>query len=307
MAQAKAKATAIGKRQPKAPSVKAKMPHKVTSYLLKFAAVSTPVILYTAAREEKIDLHQYHAECNGQIKQLGNFCPVCAGLGKDEGPDALDAALALSEVRLGKDEIFKGFAAGDRVIPITEEEIEAAKPDSAQVLEILEFVEADSIDPITFDSSFYLAPDTGAGASALKWFAVIREALDGDNKVGVARMVKSRHEYLAFIRPYGDDGLILYTAFNADEVRPMAFPELPATKPEEVRAAKSLIAAMTAEWDPNKYTDSYRANMNALIEAKRDGVEPPKIERKAPTSVGDDLMATLTASLELQKKKGKVA
>ena len=215
--------------------------------------------------------------------------------------------MTLEAVRLGKDDIFKGFDARDKVIPITEDEIAAAKPDSAQYLEILEFVDEESIDPVTFDASYYLAPDTGAGAGALRWFAVVREAMAGEHTVGVALMVKAKREYVAFIRPYGDDGMILYTAFMNDEVRPMAFPELPATKPEEVKAAKSLIAAMTAEWDPSKYTDSYRANINALIEAKRDGVEPPKIERKAPTAIGDDLMATMTASLEALKKKGKAA
>jgi DNA end-binding protein Ku len=183
---AKAKAKPLGKKQPKAAgNGNGKLPTKVGDYVLKFGAVSVPVIVYTAAREEKIELHQYHAKCEGQIKQLGNFCPKCNGLGEKQGPEALDADVTLAEVRLDKGDIFKGFDAKEKIVHISEDEIEAAKPESGKVLDILEFVDADEVDPIAFDASFYLAPDTGAGDAAMNVFAMLRAAMEGDNALAV--------------------------------------------------------------------------------------------------------------------------
>jgi DNA end-binding protein Ku len=281
-----------------APKAKGKMPHKTWSGMLTLSAITIPVLMYTAAREEKVEFHHYHGECLGRVKQLGNFCSVCT---QAEDPDALDPDVKLSEVMLPKDSIVRGYEYGEtEVVLVTDEDVESCKPDSAKVMEILKFVPVAKVDPVYLQSSFYLAADQKGGGQ--RGYAIVRAALKASGTAAIAKVVKSKREEMAFILPYDPNGMVVYTSFMADEVRPMVFPDLPAFRPEELKIALQLVDALTGEWAPQEYSDSYRENVMALIEAKRGKSELPAIPHKQPSRVTADYMSAFEATLALVKK-----
>src|SRR5579884_1422936 len=145
-----------------------KSPHKVWTGTLSFGLVSMPVALFTAATSETISFNQLHPACNGRIKQQ-LYCPGC------------DCVAEKASLLKGY-EIEKG-----RFVALTKEELEKAEPESARVLDLREFVPAEQIDPLFFESSYYLGPQEG-GRQA---YALVRDAMRSQNVVGIARIVRS--------------------------------------------------------------------------------------------------------------------
>jgi DNA end-binding protein Ku len=291
-----------------APTPKGRPAKSTWSGMLSFGVISIPVELFTGAREIDMPFHHYHRKCNGRVKQLGFFCGPCEGLTEKSKPEAVKAKLfelgskALGKIRLQDADIFRGYEFKDgKVVEVTDAEIDAMKPESAKVMEILEFVPSKQVDPIYFETSFYMAPDPDAGGQ--RGFALLREAMVDRGVVGLAKLTKSMRENLAIIIPHRDGGMMMYTAYMSDEIRSMTFPALPENNPKELKVACDLVDALTGDWNPAQYKDTYRENVNKMLEAKRSEQPAPKVEHKAAVSAGPDVMASFVASLELAKQK----
>jgi len=254
-----------------------------TGYLT-FGLISMPVRLFSGARPQRISFHMLHRDDNVRVKQQ-LVCPA------EERP-------------VERSEIVKGyeFRKGEYVV-VEPEEIKKIEPKTAKAMEILEFVKQEEIDPVYFESSYYLAPEE----AARKPYALLVKAMKDSGYVGVAKLAMHNREYTAFLRPY-EKGLMLHTMYYKDEVR--AAPDFGAVhaslKSTEVKVAQQLIEALAAKWDPAKYYDTFEENLKKLIKARMEGKEVVAVEKAKPAAVTADLMAALKQSLAQMegKKKG---
>ena len=197
----------------------------------------------------------------------------------------------------------KGYEiAPDRYVVIDPDELRSLDPKATRTIEIEDFVDLADVDPIFYDSSYYLVP----GETAAKPYKLLHAAMTESGKAAVARFVLRTKQYLAIVRPLGD-ALSVSTLVFADEVIGTEKLEgLPDDEVElsdkELEMARQLISSMEADWEPEKYRDEYRERVLELIEKKAEGeeiVSVPDDEKEAGDVV--DLMAALEASLEKKK------
>jgi len=246
---------------------------------LTFGLVSFPVKLFTAARADSISFNQLHKTDNSRIKQV-IYCQA------EDKP-------------IPRSEIVKGYEyEKDRYVVIEDEEIKKMAPPTAKVMEILEFVKSGEVDPIYFESSFYMSPDD-AGE---KPYALLFETLKRTGYVGVAKIAMHNREHIVIFRP-GVTGLMMHTMYFAHEVRKVEEFRTDTTvvKEQEAKLAEMLVQSLAATFEPEKYTDTYRDNLQKLIDAKINGQEvvtPPHAE---PAKV-IDIMEALKKSLAVAKK-----
>jgi len=250
---------------------------------LTFGLVSFPVKLFTAARSETISFNQLHKTDNSRIKQV-IYC------------QAEDKAIPRSE-------IVKGYEyEKDRYVVVEDEEIKKMAPSSAKVMEILEFVKSTEVDPIYFESSFYMAPDE----AGQKPYALLFDTLKKTGYVGVAKIAMHNREHIVIFRP-GAHGLLMHTMYYADEVRRVEEfrTDTGLVKEQELKLAEMLVESLAAPFQPEKYHDSYRDNLQALIEAKIKGQEVVTPPAAQPAKV-IDIMQALKQSLAAAKKPPSV-
>ncbi len=251
----------------------------IGSLTLSFGLVSIPVKLYTATQSSSaISFNLLHKTCGSRLKQQY----VCLKDG----------------TVVDKEDIAKGYEfAKDQYVLFSPEEIKALEEVGTHSVEISEFVPIDSIDPVYFDKTYYLAPDKGAG----KPYALLTEALKESGRCAVGRWAVRGKAYIVLLRPVGDVLTMQQLHFAAD-VRPASEIEVP--KPEvragELKLARQLIDQQTAErFDPTAFTDDVRERIRAAIDRKVEGQAISVSE--APTQSGGkviDLMEALRASLE---------
>jgi DNA end-binding protein Ku len=202
--------------------------------------------------------------------------------------------------------------APDRYVPITKDEMAAIAPEKTRAIEVQDFVDLEEIDPIYFDSPYYLGPAEGAE----KAYSLLAKAMEESGKVAIARFVFRNKEHLAALRP-GGGVLTLTTMRFADEVVPPAELDdvLPSEQPKigkrEVEMAEQLIESLTRDFDPGQYRDEYREQLLGLIERKAEGedvLSAPTAEEPEPTAA-PDLMAALEQSIAAVRGKsdGKAA
>jgi DNA end-binding protein Ku len=255
----------------------------VWSGYLTFGLISMPVRLFSGARPQRISFHMLHRDDNVRVKQQ-LVCP------EEDRP-------------IDRSEIVKGyeFRKGEYVI-IEPEEIKKIEPKTAKAMEILEFVKQEEIDPVYFESSYYLAPEE----AARKPYALLVKAMKDTGYVGVAKLSMHNREYTAFLRPY-EKGLMLHTMYYQDELReaPDFGTEHASLKEGEVKVAHQLIEALAAEWDPTKYYDTFEENLKKLIKAHMEGKEVVAVEKPRPAAAPTDLMAALKQSLAQMEHKKK--
>jgi DNA end-binding protein Ku len=236
-----------------------------------------------------ISFNQLHAECQTRIQQK-RWCPTC------------DREVPLSEIAKGY-EFEKG-----RYVVMTEEDISKVKPESTRVIDLVQFTDVASIDPIHVDRAYYLAPD---GNIATQAFAVMREGMKG--KAGIGKLALYGREYLVAVQPK-DNGLVMYTLRHAKEVRSMdnidELQTVPAkVKPEEIKLAKQVIENFEGTLDWEEYRDEYQEELQRIIDAKVAGEEVVATVEEAPPKVVN-LMDALRQSLDRvsagKKKSAKV-
>jgi DNA end-binding protein Ku len=195
-------------------------------------------------------------------------------------------------------------------VPLSKDELASLDPKKTRAIEVQDFVDLGEIDPIYFDSPYYLGPAEGAE----KAYSLFARAMEASGKVAIARFVFRNKEHLAAIRP-ADGVLTLTTMRFADEVVPPSELEdvLPSEKPKvakrEVEMAEQLIDSLTRSFDPAAYRDEYREELLAMIERKAEGkdvVAAPVGDERAPTEA-PDLIAALEESIAAVQSKGKTA
>jgi DNA end-binding protein Ku len=252
---------------------------------ITFGLVSLPVRLVAAARGETISFNQLHKPDNSRVKQV-LYCIA------EDKP-------------VPRSELVKGYEyEKDRYVVIDEEDIKKIQPKTAKVMEILEFVKTDEIDPIVLEDSFYIQPDD-AGE---KPYTLLFESMKRSGYDAVARLTMHNREHVVILRP-GKYGMILHTMYYRDEVRATeefrTNPEL--VKDKELLMAQNLIEALAAPFEHEKYQDTYRETLRGMIDAKIAGQEvvaAPQEQELAPVI---DIMEALKTSLASLKKPPAVA
>jgi DNA end-binding protein Ku len=252
---------------------------------LTFGLVSLPVKLYSAARSETVGFNQLHKHDNSRVKQV-LYC-------------------AAEDKPISRSEIVKGYEyEKDKYVVIEDEDIKKVAPKTAKTMEILEFVKSAEVDPIYFESSYYMAPDE-AGE---KPYALLFEALKESEYCALAKIAMHNREHVVFLRP-AKHGILMHTMYYRDEIRTVDEfrTDTSQVKPAELQMAKMLIDSLAANFTPEKYSDGYRENLKKLIQAKVEGketVETPEVTHLAPVI---DIMEALKASLNNVKKPSQSA
>ena len=247
---------------------------------LTFGLLSLPVKLYSAARSESVSFNQLHKADNSRVRQV-LYCQV------EDKP-------------IQRSEIVKGYEyEKDKYVVIDDEEIKKVAPKTAKTMEVLEFVKSEDVDPIYFESSYYLAPDE-AGE---KPYALLFEALRQTRCVGVAKIAMHNREHIVILRP-GGKGILLHTMYYRDEIRQVEEfrTDTSVIKEKELELAKTLVESLQADFEPEKYKDEYRTNLMAMIDAKVKGQEvvaPAPAQHAAPVI---DILEALKMSLAQAKK-----
>jgi len=172
-------------------------------------------------------------------------------------------------------------------------------------MEILEFVKASDVDPLYFESSYFMVPEE----AGRRPYALLTKALEESEYVAIAKVTMHNREYTVFLRPY-NGGMMLHTMYYAEEVKQVESFGAPDVelKDAEVKVAHQLIEALAGDWDPEKYHDSFQENLKKLIETKLEGGKIAEVEKPKKLAPVVDLMAALKQSLaEMEGKKKPAA
>ena len=259
------------------------MPRTLWKGTLSFVLVTIPVALYTATEDRSPRFNQLRA---GDGSRIGY-----KRVAKADGEE------------VGYDEIVKGFEyAKDRYVVFDPEELEALRPRSSRTIEIEQFVPLEQIDPVYYESPYYLAPEE----TGVKAYGLLAKAMQDQRAVAICRITMRDKEHLATLR-LKDGVFVLETMRWPDEVRgfdlsDVGIDELPEPRPAEVEMARTLIENLTEDFDPTRYEDTYRTKVLEAVEAKVQGEEITVAEEEEATPVVD-LMAALRASVEATKNR----
>jgi DNA end-binding protein Ku len=251
---------------------------------VSFGLVSIPVNLYVATESRSVTFHQVHAEDGGRV-QTKRVCSV----------DGAEVPYR---------DIAKGHETADgTVVVLTDDDFATLQVPSTKAVDVLEFVPLEAVDPIYFDKTYFLEPQKGG----IKPYLLLRDALHKSGHVAVAKIALRQRESLALLRVHADC-LVLSTMLWPDEVRAPDFAFLredaPPVRDAELAMAGSLIDSMSDDvFDPRQYQDTYRLQLEALIDRKvagKEAVTPPTADDTGGTVI--DLMSALTASIEASRR-----
>ncbi len=210
--------------------------------------------------------------------------------------------------RVPWEHIAKGYEVSPgQVVVIGPDELERLDPKATRSIDIEAFVNLAEIDPLFYESSYYLVPDR----QATKAYALLVSAMKDSQRVGIARFVLRAKQYLAAVRPVGN-ALMISTMLYADEIVPQSrlegIPEkLPAPKEQELKMAEQLVESLSTRYEPEKYHDDYREKVLDLIKRKAKGerISLPRVPREPAKVV--NLLDALKASLEQTRRPPKAS
>lgn len=251
---------------------------------ITFGLVSFPVRLSVAARGETIGFNQLHKADGSRIKQV-IYCQT------EDKP-------------IPRSEIVKGYEyEKDRYVVIDDEDIKKVAPKTAKVMEILEFVKGSEVDPVYLESSYFVAPEEGGD----KPYALLFEAMKESGYYGVAKVAMHNREHIVIVRP-AHKGLMLHTMYYRSEIRATEEfrTDVAQLKEKELALARNLIESLAEPFQPEKYHDAYKVNLEKMIQDKIEGhkiVETPS-PHIAPVI---DIMEALKKSLEQRKPAAKAS
>ena len=264
------------------------MPRVIWKGSISFGLVTIPVQLFSAVSRKTVRFNQLDTETGARVRYK--------------------KVSSADDSELSPERIVKGYElpSGDYVT-VTEAEFEQLAPVAARTIDIDAFIDLADIDPVFYDSAYHLVPDEATA----KPYKLLAEAMDEANKVGICHFVMRSKQHLAAIRPV-DGRLMLSTMVYADElVTPDelgGFDSLDdiAVDERETAMARQLIAALESDFEPDRYTDSYREALLELIERKASGDTTATVAAPAPSSdTVVDLMAALEASVAAAKEARK--
>ena len=252
------------------------MPATVWKGYISFGLVSFPVRLFSAARAEAVHFHMLHKKDLSRVKEVW----YCA---KENKP-------------IERSDIVKGYETGkgENYVVVDDDELKKIAPTTASTMEILQFVRNDEVDPIFFESSYYVAPEEKVS----KPYALFMAALTETKHDAIAKIAMHNREHVVLIRP-ADGGLVLHTLFYADELHAANRTTAPQAKfsANELGMAKSLVKHLAAHFKPQEFHDTYRENVERLIEQKKKGQKITVVKQPAKAPV-IDLMEALKQSLQ---------
>jgi DNA end-binding protein Ku len=259
------------------------MPRAIWSGAISFGLVNVPIKLFTATSQKDVRFHQLHDKDGARIQQKR----VCSKDGEE----------------IPMEHIVKGYEVSrDTYVIITPEELDALDPKATRTIDILDFVDLDEIDPVYFDSTYYMVPEKGAA----KAYALLLEAMRKSNKVAIARVVLRQKQHLVALRPL-KNALSMETMLYADEVvSPETLEGLPedvTVTDRELAMAQQLIDSLADDFKPERYKDDYRERVLEMIERKAEGQEIVVGEEEEEQAPVVDLMAALEASLAAAKTR----
>ena len=277
--------------------------------MVSMGLLSFPIKVYKATDTDTVSFNQLHS-CHSKLKQQEMVCPVCSAEATakaiaeavKKGKDA--STVAEVKVICSKDQIVKGYEyEKGKFATFTQEEIDGCKVAADDSLEIIKFVDECTIDPIFYESSYFVGPDKGAEMQ----FALLRAGMTTTYKVAIGKVALKGREQTVVIRPYGDRGLILNYLYFDYEVRSFAgwdkVPNADALSEKFMAVATQLVDMMTEDFAPETMSDSYLVNARKLINAKAAGLTAPVVVKAAAKDTSADLEAALEASLNAAKIK----
>lgn len=253
---------------------------------LSFGLVNVPVKVYSATEDHDVKFHQVHAKDHGRIRYK-RVCEVCG-----EVVDYRDIARAYES------------DTGQTVI-ITDEDLATLPEEKSREIEVLEFVPASEIDPLMYDRSYYLEPDS----KSTKSYVLLAKTLANTERVAIVHFALRNKTRLAALRVKDfskRDVMVVHTLLWPDEIRDPDFPVLDKDvdiKPAELKMAEQVVDSMADDFNPDQFRDDYQDQLHELIEAKLEGGEAfPTEEKPAELDVTDDV-SDLLAKLEASVRK----
>jgi DNA end-binding protein Ku len=245
---------------------------------ISFGLVSVPVRMVSATQSKELRFHFLDKH--------------------DLQPIGYDKVRRDTGEHVDSDDIVRGFEVEKgRYVPLEDEDLDRLDVELTKTIDICDFVDLEEIDPIYFRKAYYLEPQDGAETP----YRLLARALDETNKVAIAKIVIRNKQHLAALRSW-EGVLVLETMYYADEVRqPERIDSKAKLRKPEVEMAKSLVENLSAEFDPEKYDDTYRKELLQLLRAKEAGKPLPEPEEDSGGEVVD-LMAALRESVEKTQK-----
>jgi DNA end-binding protein Ku len=252
---------------------------------LSFGLVNVPIKLYSATEDHDVPLHQVHDKDGGRIR----YKRVCE----------IDGEVVEYE------NIAKAYVDGDQTVILTDEDFKALPAERSKDIDVVEFVPSDQVDPIMFDKSYYLAPDS----KSTKAYVLLMKTLEDSDRIAIVQFALRQRTRLAALR-VRDGVLTMQTLLWDDEVREARFPELdelPSLSAAELKMSRQLVDSFASDFTPEKFTDDYQEQLRTLVEAKLeqgDALDTEATFGRETEGGGEvlDLMEALRRSVEKNKK-----
>ncbi|WP_144805405.1 Ku protein [Curtobacterium sp. BH-2-1-1] len=257
---------------------------------IAFGLVNVPIKVYAATETHDVSLHQVHDEDKGRIR----YKRVCEFGHEVEYAD-----------------IQRAYDDGDKTVVLTPDDFKQLPQEQSHEIEVLEFVPVDQVDPMMFEKSYYLEPDSRSP----KAYVLLRETLAKTDRLAIVQFTLRQKTRLGVLRVH-DDVVLLQGLLWGDEVRAAEFPSLDASvkvSANELKMSSSLVDSMSTDFDPDRYTDAYQEELQQLIDAKLeagDDVDTADTFGEQASSDDDeggdviDLMAALRASVDKKRSGG---
>src|ERR1700693_457418 len=253
---------------------------------IAFGLVNVPVKVYSATEDHDIKFHQVHAKDNGRIRYK-RVCEVCG-----EVVEYSDLARA--------------YESDDgQMVIITDDDIATLPEERSREIEVLEFVPASEVDPMLYDRSYFLEPDSKSSKS----YVLLAKTLAETDRMAIVHFTLRNKTRLAALRvkDFGKrDVMVIHTLLWPDEIRDPDFPVLDKKveiKPAELKMAEQVVDSMADDFNPDQFRDDYQEQLRELIEGKLAGGEAlPTEEQPKELDVTDDV-SDLLAKLEASVRK----
>jgi DNA end-binding protein Ku len=245
---------------------------------IAFGLVNIPIELYSAVRDHRPKFRLLHA--------------------KDESPVSYERVCQSEGKPVAWEDLVKGYEYDKgQFVVLSKDDFKTAALEKTKTIDILDFVDPAAIDERYFETPYYLQPGKGADRA----YALLRDAIEKSGKIGIAKIILRDAQHLAAVETI-EDAIVLTMMRFADELADLSdfrFPRSEGIRPGEMNMALQLIDSLSAEWEPEKYTDEYKENLMKVIQGKLKGKKPRLQERETKqTADVVDLMARLRASLE---------
>ncbi|MEO8150399.1 MAG: Ku protein [Bacteroidia bacterium] len=248
---------------------------------ITFGLINIPVKLFSAVQESSLDLDMLDSKDHSNIK----FKRVNEVTGKE----------------VAYENIVKGYKLDSGYVILEDEDFEAADAEKTKTIDLINFVEEREIDSLYYEQPYYLEPDK----SAMKAYALLRDAMETSGKVGVTTFVLRNKEGLAILKPYKNVIVLNRIRFTQEirETTELKLPPISKVKTKEVAMANKLVEQLTEKFNITKYKDTYTAKLLKIIKEKSKGKKITAPKMKVVHKQNDDLMEMLKASLSTKKSK----